>query len=1021
VDLPGDYARRKVNAALVPVNPSQRAAIEGLQFALEKIQGPPGTGKSTTIFHILDARLPAGQRVLVTCSRNVAVESIAQKLEGLEDWPLCVFGPRDRVGETARRYLLDSQVGGHLDERRRGKVKSLAQQRGQELREAIAQREARLKGCRRQRFLLGFLKKRHAAAYALRDFCTRLDEYCAKVAAAPKWWEQQAKESKEAVLASARVFLCTIASSSRMLREWEEAMGSELRVHTVIVDECGCTPESSTALLLRIRPSNLVLVGDHKQLPPTSLVQPQLLEGTGHNRSLLERCVLASGRVHQLREQYRMHPSIASVVSGLFYAGRLLTPLSVAQERKAQEPRPLVWMDVQGRDEAPNKSYVNFSEVSACVRVVARIRERVGPGPSVALLTFYKGQLEELMKALPSNLDAEVLTVDACQGSEFDFVILSTVRANREQRLGFVKDAQRICVATSRSRMQLFIVGHRQTLASDGDWRKVAEACLPPKPDEVQPQRPLPASFVSVFDALRKAKEKEAEQKALQAMEEQDAKGRGKSRSPGVSYYGAESLMRQQGSFRGAKTLTRRRGLPAGRVLHPSASLSRVISWAGRTAPTPAAPWWPSAAASAAAGMCRNWRIWPRPTCRAWRLPPDILHVKTISIWGRDLSLQECFSIAFVIGFGAAKFPAIRLGTSVFFFKHRLSILLALLVVSMLASGSAALLPAAWPLMKVLAIFVSSFLSSFLYGGIVTYLEGRRSTEILLAFVAGALVFAGTLSRAMATWLLAAGCGPRWMPLLLGTVACCGSCYLLLLTAWAPAPSARDVELRSARVPMDARTQWKFLRDNFLGIFSAIIVYSCMVGLRSFRDFYTQQIFTAALNGTPASQIYVLADIPGAVFSFLSLVLMSWVVNSQKALILMFLLTACGVAFMAGATYLFQTGAMDGVTWILLYSGGFYTSYSMLNAPLNERIFAATRAEGTCTFLVYASDLSGYVVTIALLMYQSFGPPPSTADTSVLDLFVAMLYLLSLLMLLLLGASTLYFGRGIYSMQPNVG
>ncbi|CAK8990005.1 unnamed protein product [Durusdinium trenchii] len=96
--------------APAPVNPSQRAAIDGLKFALEKIQGPPGTGKSTTIFHILDARVPRGSRVLVTCSRNVAVESIAQKLSGLEDWPLCVFGPRDRVGESARRYLLDSQV-----------------------------------------------------------------------------------------------------------------------------------------------------------------------------------------------------------------------------------------------------------------------------------------------------------------------------------------------------------------------------------------------------------------------------------------------------------------------------------------------------------------------------------------------------------------------------------------------------------------------------------------------------------------------------------------------------------------------------------------------------------------------------------------------------------------------------------------------------------------------------------------------------------------------------------------------
>ena len=64
----------------VPINPSQRRAVGSLQYALEKIQGPPGTGKSTTIFHIITARLPATARVLVTCSRNVAVESIAQKL-----------------------------------------------------------------------------------------------------------------------------------------------------------------------------------------------------------------------------------------------------------------------------------------------------------------------------------------------------------------------------------------------------------------------------------------------------------------------------------------------------------------------------------------------------------------------------------------------------------------------------------------------------------------------------------------------------------------------------------------------------------------------------------------------------------------------------------------------------------------------------------------------------------------------------------------------------------------------------
>lgn len=161
IDLPGHYAQRQLNTSLVPVNASQRCAITGLAFALEKIQGPPGTGKSTTIYHILDARLPAGERVLVTCSRNVAVESIAQKLEELEGWPLCVFGPADRVGVTARRYLLESQTGGHLDEQRVGKVAPSVALRCQELAGAIASREAACYGRRGTTFLLAFLRQRY--------------------------------------------------------------------------------------------------------------------------------------------------------------------------------------------------------------------------------------------------------------------------------------------------------------------------------------------------------------------------------------------------------------------------------------------------------------------------------------------------------------------------------------------------------------------------------------------------------------------------------------------------------------------------------------------------------------------------------------------------------------------------------------------------------------------------------------------------------------------------------------------
>lgn len=415
---------------------------------------------------------------------------------------------------------------------------------------------------------------------------------------------------------------------------------------------------------------------------------------------------------------------------------------------------------------------------------------------------------------------------------------------------------------------------------------------------------------------------------------------------------------------------------------------------------------WISVTASVCYAMSYFWRY------PIFMLPPHILDAQALEIFGRQLSLQECFNMAFVVGFGAAKLPAMRLQTSAFFFQYRLSILLWMLFLSMILTGLAGLLPSHF--LQISAFFWSCFVSSFLYGGIVTYLEGRRSTEILLASISASLVFAGTVSRASADVLLRMGCPARFMPLLLGAGAFLVAAFLLVLTARAPPPNRADVAARSARTPMSPRKQWEFVRDNLFGVVATIGIWACMAGLRSFRDFYTQKIFSAALNGTPTSKVYVLADVPGAVLSFVFLVMMSWVHNSQRALFLMLLTNVAGLLVMAGCTYLFRLAVLDGMDWILLYSAAFYAAYSVLNAPLNERIFAVTRAEGTCSFLIYASDFFGYVVTVGLLMYQSFGPLAGTSNNVVLDLFVSMLYVLTALMTLLAGGSMCYFWRDKY-------
>ena len=60
-------------------------------------------------------------------------------------------------------------------------------------------------------------------------------------------------------------------------------------------------------------------------------------------------------------------------------------------------------------------------------QIVTRLR-REHPAASVAALTFYKGQLLALRHMLAqAALEAEAHTVDSCQGSEFDYVVVSMV------------------------------------------------------------------------------------------------------------------------------------------------------------------------------------------------------------------------------------------------------------------------------------------------------------------------------------------------------------------------------------------------------------------------------------------------------------------------------------------------------------------------------------------------------------------------------------------------------------------
>merc|ERR1712147_502232 len=96
----------------------------------------------------------------------------------------------------------------------------------------------------------------------------------------------------------------------------------------------------------------------------------------------------------------------------------------------------------------------------------------------VGVVTPYEGQRSFLVQymAFQGSLHAkmyqeiEVASVDAFQGREKDIIIISCVRSNEHQGIGFLADPRRLNVALTRARYGLILLGNARVLAQDPLW-----------------------------------------------------------------------------------------------------------------------------------------------------------------------------------------------------------------------------------------------------------------------------------------------------------------------------------------------------------------------------------------------------------------------------------------------------------------------------------------------------------------------------------------------------------------------
>ena len=92
----------------------------------------------------------------------------------------------------------------------------------------------------------------------------------------------------------------------------------------------------------------------------------------------------------------------------------------------------------------------------------------------IAVITPYSAQVRLLRDKIDIE-GVEIDTVDGFQGREKEAVVISLVRSNANNEIGFLADTRRMNVALTRARRKLIVIGDSATIAGHDFYHKLLE------------------------------------------------------------------------------------------------------------------------------------------------------------------------------------------------------------------------------------------------------------------------------------------------------------------------------------------------------------------------------------------------------------------------------------------------------------------------------------------------------------------------------------------------------------------
>lgn len=313
-------------------------------------------------------------------------------------------------------------------------------------------------------------QKRDLLKVCLRNQCKHLRQELRILQEKKKKYEDEDEAIALQALREADIVGVTTTGASMNIKVLQK-----VRSKIVVVEEAAEVMEGYIVAALTKHVQHLVLIGDHKQLRPKA---NDFTIGRKHGLeiSLFERLMKNGLSSVQLKYQHRMRPEIAELVCPHIYK-ELLDHQRVLNYESVKGMKTNMFFVDHTFPEKPMEglmSPANSHEADFVVHLAKYLFFQGYKPDQLTILTPYTGQvacIKERMKTFSFESSPRVVPIDNFQGEENDIIILSLVRSVKS---GFMKEENRICVALSRARKGLYVLGNFELFKEESwTWKKI--------------------------------------------------------------------------------------------------------------------------------------------------------------------------------------------------------------------------------------------------------------------------------------------------------------------------------------------------------------------------------------------------------------------------------------------------------------------------------------------------------------------------------------------------------------------